>query len=77
MFPRAIETHNPKFQKQWFGPHKMQYCLPNNIILLLTINKFDLNLILININKYKPYRFAKDNKFQPVLTKPSDFLSKE
>jgi hypothetical protein len=55
----------------------MQYCLPNNIILLLTINKFDLNLILININKYKPYRFAKDNKFQPVLTKPSDFLSKE
>jgi len=55
----------------------MQHCLPNNIILLLIINKFDLNLILININKYKPYRFAKDNKFQPVLAKPSDFLSKE
>jgi hypothetical protein len=56
--------------------NKMQYCLPNNTILLLTIDKFDLNLILVNINKYKPYRFTKDKRFQLVLTKPSDFLIK-
>jgi len=43
----------------------------------VTIDKFDLNRVLVNINKLKPYRFAKDNIFQPVLTKRSDFLSKE
>jgi hypothetical protein len=75
-FPRAIKAHSPKFQRQWFGPHKMQYCLPNNTILLLTIDKFDLNLILVNINKYKPYKFTEDKRFQLVLTKPSDFLIK-
>jgi hypothetical protein len=40
----------------------------------VTIDKFE---ILININKLKPYRFTKDNIFQPILTKRSDFLSKE
>jgi hypothetical protein len=55
----------------------MQYCLPNNTILLLTIDKFDLSLILVNINKLKPYRFVEDNKFQAILFKPSDFLWKE
>ncbi len=40
----------------------------------MIINKFDLNLIPVNINKLKPYRFLKDHTLQPVLTKPSDFL---
>jgi predicted P-loop ATPase len=35
----------------------IQYCLPNNITLLVTINKFDPNPILVNINKLKPYQF--------------------
>jgi len=43
----------------------------------MIIDKFDPNPILVNINKLKPYRFAKDHTFQPILTKPSDFLSKE
>jgi hypothetical protein len=71
-----LEASNPKFQRQWFGPHKMQYCLPNNTILLLIMDKFDFNLILVNINKYKPYKFIKDKRFQFVLIKPSDFLIK-
>jgi hypothetical protein len=43
----------------------------------MTINKFDLNLILISINKLKPYRFIEDQTLQLVLVKPNDFLSKE
>jgi hypothetical protein len=43
----------------------------------MTIDKFDPNPILVNINKLKPYRFVKDNTFQPVLAKPSDMLPKE
>ncbi len=76
-FPGAIKAHNPIFQRQWFGPYKIQYCLLNNTILLTTIDKFDPNPILANINKLKSYRFVEDHTFQPILTKPSDFLSKE
>ncbi len=44
----------------------------------MTINKFHLNLVLvININKLKPYRFMEFQTLQPVLAKPSDFLTKE
>jgi len=35
----------------------IQYCLPSNVTLLVTIDKFDPNPIFININKLKPYRF--------------------
>jgi hypothetical protein len=43
----------------------------------MMINKFDFNLVLININKLKSYRFIKDQTLQLVLAKPNDFLSKE
>ncbi len=42
-----------------------------------TIDKFDLNLVLININKLKPYRFIEDQTLQPILAKPTNFLLKE
>jgi hypothetical protein len=42
----AIKAHPLKFQRQWFGPYKIQYCLPNNKMLLMTIDKFDHNPIL-------------------------------
>ncbi len=29
----------------------------NNIVLLVTIEKFDANLVLVNVNKLKPYRY--------------------
>jgi hypothetical protein len=38
----------------------------------MTIDKFDPNLVLVNINKLKPYRFIEDQTFQP-----NDFLLKE
>jgi hypothetical protein len=43
----------------------------------VTIDKFDPNLILININKLKPYRFIEDQTLQPILAKPNDFLLEE
>jgi hypothetical protein len=49
--------------------------LPNNIILLITINKFDPNLVLVNINKLKSYRFIADRTLQPVLVEPSDLVT--
>jgi hypothetical protein len=34
----------------------------------MTIDKFDPNLVLFNINKLKPYRFVEDQTFQFILT---------
>jgi hypothetical protein len=31
--------------------------LPNKIVLLVTIEKFETNLLLINVNKLKPYKY--------------------
>ncbi len=31
--------------------------LPNNIILLVTIEKFETNHVLDNVNKLKPYKY--------------------
>jgi hypothetical protein len=40
-----------------FGPYKVQYVLPNNIVLLVTIEKFETNHVLINVNKLKPHKY--------------------
>jgi hypothetical protein len=50
--------------------------LPNNIVLFVTINKFDPNLVLININKLKPYKFI-ENTLQRVLAKSNDLVIDE
>jgi hypothetical protein len=76
MVSKGYQSTYPKFQKWWFGPYRIQYCLPNNIVLLVTINKFDLNPILVNINKLKPYRFTKDHTFQLVLAKLNDLYQR-
>jgi mRNA-degrading endonuclease RelE of RelBE toxin-antitoxin system len=43
MVYRGYQTHNPKFQRQRFGPYRIQYRLLNNTILLTIIDKFDHN----------------------------------
>lgn len=43
----------------------------------MTIDKLDLNLVLVNLNKLKPYRFVKDQTFQLILIKLSDLLLEE
>jgi hypothetical protein len=55
----------------------MIYCLFNNINLLVTIDKFDLNPMLVNIKKLKPYKFIEDWILQVVLVKPSELVIDE
>jgi hypothetical protein len=52
------KTHLGKLKKRWFGPFRLQYYLPNNIILLESIKNFEPNPILVNINKLKPYIYV-------------------
>jgi hypothetical protein len=73
-FLKVILVHVPKFQRRWFGPYRIQYCLLNNMVLLVIIDKFDPNLVLVNINKLKPYWFINDITLQPVLAKHSDLV---
>jgi hypothetical protein len=56
-FPKGKNEHTEKFKKQWFSPYKIQFCLPNIFILFINIDKFELNPILVNINKLKPYQY--------------------
>ncbi len=75
-FLKAISKHAPKIQR-WFGTYRIQYCLLNNIVLLVIIDKFDPNLVLVNINKLKPYMFIEDKTLQLVLIKLNDLLIDE
>jgi hypothetical protein len=45
-----------KFKHNWFSPYKTQYYLLNNTTLPITIDVFDPNVVLININKLKLYK---------------------
>jgi hypothetical protein len=56
-FPKGNKSHLKKFTRKWFGPHRVQYVLPNNIVLFVTIEKFETNLLLVNMNKLKPYKY--------------------
>jgi hypothetical protein len=37
--------------------YKVEYVLPNNIVLLVTIEKFEINFVLVNVNKLKPHKY--------------------
>jgi hypothetical protein len=50
-------THLGKFKKRWFGPFRVQYSLPNNIDILISVIDFEPNPILVNVNKLKPYKY--------------------
>ncbi len=51
--------------------------MPNNTILLVTIDKFHLDPMLVNINELKPYQFIEDKTLQAILVKPSDMVMDE
>jgi hypothetical protein len=55
-FPKGKNEHK-YFKKWWFGSRKIKYFLPNSNVLFINIDKFELNPILVNINKLKPYRY--------------------
>ncbi len=58
MVPKGKNTHLGKFKKRWFGPFRVQYCLPNNIIIFIYVNNFEPNPVLVNFNKLKPYKYV-------------------
>ena len=55
-FPKGANVYAGKLRNKWFGPYRVQYLLPNNTILLVTKDKFDPDLVIVNINKLKTYR---------------------
>jgi len=54
---KGNKSHLGKFTRKWFGPYKIQCVLPNNNVLLVIIEKFETNLVLVNVNKLKPYKY--------------------
>jgi len=38
--------------------------LPNNIVLLVSIEKFETNPMLVNVNKLKPYKYMEFEVFK-------------
>ncbi len=56
-FPKGNKSNLRVFTRKWFGPYKVQYVLPKNIVLLVTIEKFETNHVLVNVNKFKPYKY--------------------
>jgi hypothetical protein len=57
MVSKGNKSHLGKFTKKWFGPYIVQYVLSINIVLLVTIEKFKANDVLIIMNKLKPYKY--------------------
>jgi hypothetical protein len=47
------------------------------MMLLMTIDKFDHNLVLVNINKLKPCRFVEDHTLQPIIVKNLIFITRK
>jgi hypothetical protein len=56
-FPKGNKSHLGKSIRKWFRLYRVQYVLPNNIVLLVTIEKFETNPMLVNVNKFKPYKY--------------------
>jgi hypothetical protein len=57
-FPKGEKTHLGKFKKRWFGPFRVEYYLLNNTVILVFVNNFEPNLILVNVKKLKPYKYV-------------------
>jgi hypothetical protein len=73
LFPNML----PNFRNNGLDLIQIQNCLPNNVILLVTIDKFGPNLMLVNINKLKPYKFIEDKTLQLLLVKLGDPVTNE
>ena len=53
---QGTNVHAGKLRNKWFGPYRVQYLLSNNTILLVTVDKFDPDPVIININKLKTFQ---------------------
>ena len=55
-YPKGANVHVGILRNKWFGPCRVQYLLPNNTVLLVTVDKFDPDLVIVNLNKLKTYQ---------------------
>jgi hypothetical protein len=67
-FPKGNKSHLRKFTKKWFGPYKIQYVLPNNTMLVVTIEKFETNPVLVNVGKLKHYKYMEFEILDKITT---------
>ncbi len=56
-FPKGNKSCLGKFTRKCFGLYRAQYVLPNNIVLLVTIEKPKTNPVLVNVKKLKRYKY--------------------
>ena len=55
-YPKGANVYAGKLRNKWFGPYRVQYLLPNNTVFLVTMDKFDPDPVIVNINKLKTYQ---------------------
>ena len=51
----------------------LQYALPNNTVLLVSLHHFDPDPVIVNVNKLKPYRVLEESILGEI---PSPHLNK-
>ncbi len=54
-FPKEEKEKVGNLKKRWYGMCKIQCLLPNNIVLFVILGNFEPNLVLVDVNKLKPY----------------------
>lgn len=57
-FPKEAKEKVGKFTMHWYGTYHIQYCLFNNIVLLVTSGNVEPHPILVNVNKLKPCMYV-------------------
>lgn len=57
---KGTNIYNNKLHSKWFGPYHVPYVLSNNMVLLITVQYFDHDPVIVNVNKLKSYRFLDD-----------------
>ena len=67
-YPKGANVHAKKLRNKWFRPYRVQYLLPNNTVFLVTVDKFDPDPVIVNINKLKTYRCREEGL--PDLSSP-------
>jgi hypothetical protein len=55
LFPKEEKEKVGNLKKRWYGMYKIQCLLPNNIVLLVILGNFEPHIVLVNVNKLKPY----------------------
>jgi hypothetical protein len=71
--PKGTNVHADKLCSKWFSPYRVQYALPNNTVFLVSLQHFDPDPVVVNVNKLKPYQVLGNNSpadlYSPLTSK--------